>query len=299
MRQIIRENTFETNSSSMHSLVISKKAKPYSKFAKNLYYYNYDFELFDCCDTARFERHPFEVLSSPKDKLRYYIAHYVGYKKEKHRLKEVEDLVHELTGCPRKKIKLYYEETESWRSEKVVKSYGWAGINDTGEDVFTYIEKNNISLKEFILDPRYTVIVDGDEYQEFKKLFLKGIIDLDNIEYISSGKHFWMDDIKTFSLYYINMFDSDSFYNEFMEELEDYDNDFIKLIEIEDEDEEVNYKAMEIFVTALEAFKSLDHCKNVPVKLILKKHTEKDYEPIMKYVNTIEKFENSENNFTN
>lgn len=288
MKQLIRYSTFETNSSSMHSLVISKKAKPYSKIAKNLYYYNYDFELFGCCDTVRFERHPFEVLSSPKDKLRYYVAHYVGYKKETQRLKEVEDLVHELTGCSRKNIKLYYEETEPWRSGKVVKSYGWAGINDTGEDVFDYIEKNNISLKEFVLDPRYTVIVDGDEYQEFKKLFLKGIIDLDNIEYISSGKHFWIEDIKTFSLYYINMFDNDSFYNEFMEELEDYDNDFIKLIEIEDEDEKVNHKAMEIFATALEAFKNLDHCKNIPVKLILKNHNEKDYEPLMKFVNNIE-----------
>lgn len=289
MKQIIRENTFETNSSSMHSLVISKKARPYSNDAKNLYYYGDEFELFGCCDTQTFERHPFEVLSDPKDKLRYYVAHYVGFKKEKERLKEVEDLVHELTGCPKKKIKLYYEDIESWRSDKVVKAYGWAGINDTGEDVFNYIEKNNISLREFILDPRYTVIVDGDEYQEFKKLFLKGIIDLNNIEYISSGKHFWIDDIKTFSLYYINRFIEDSVYNEMMEELCDYNNEFIKFIEIEDEEEDINQSALITFASVLECFKNLTYGRNIPIKLVLKNHTEEDYKEILPFIDLVEK----------
>ena len=62
----------------------------------------------------------------------------------------MEELVHELTGCPKNKIKLYYEDIESWRSDKVVKSYGWAGVNDTGEDVFDYIEKNNIDVLDDI-----------------------------------------------------------------------------------------------------------------------------------------------------
>lgn len=281
MLQIVRQNTFETNSSSMHSLVITYKARPYTEDAKNLYYYGDEFELFGCCDTQTFERHPFEVLSEPKDKLRYYVAHYVGFKKQKERLKEVEDLVHELTGCPRKKIKLYYEDIESWRSNKVVKSYGWAGVNDTGEDVFDYIEKNNISLREFVLDPRYTVIVDGDEYQEFKKLFLKGIIDLDNIEYISSGKSFWLEDVKTFSLYYINRMVEEDAYNELMESISDYCNDYVKLIEIEDEDEDVVPGAMEIFATALEYIKLNS---SAPIKLYLKKHTLDVFKPILKFI---------------
>ena len=291
MKQLIRRDTFETNSSSMHSLVITKTARPYTNDEKHLYYYGHDFELFGCCDTHTFERHPFEVLSEPKDKLRYYVAHYVGFKNQTDRLKEVKELVHELTGCPKNKIKLYYEDIESWRSEKTVKAYGWAGINDTGEDVFEYIEKNNISLREFVLDPRYTVIVDGDEYQEFKKLFLKGIIDLDNIEYISSGKHFWIDDIKEISLYYINRFIEDSVYNEFMEELDDYNNEYIKLIQIVDEAyENVNMQALITFASALECFKNLSYGRNIPIKLVLKNHNEKDYEPILKFIDKIEKF---------
>jgi len=284
MKQLIRNSTFETNSSSMHSLVISKKVKPYSVSDKSLHYYGNDFELFGCCDTHSFGRTPFEVLSSPKDKLRYYVAHYVGFKKEKERLKEVEDLVYELTGCSREKIKLYCEEEYPWK-KKPEKSYGYAGINDTGEDVFDYIEKNNISLREFILDPRYTVIVDGDEYQEFKKLFKKGIIDLDNIDYISSGKHFWIDDIKTFSLYYINRFVNDDVYNEFMEEIDNYNNEFIKCIEIEDEEDvDINQSAMITFASVLECFKHLTYGRNIPIKLILKTHSLDHFKPILKYI---------------
>jgi hypothetical protein len=285
MKQLIRKNTFETNSSSMHSLVITKTAKPYTKWEKELDYYGDKFELFGCCDTYTFERHPFEVLSSPKDKLRYYVAHYVGWKQEMHRLDEVEDLVQELTGCSRFDIKLSREEY-SWKGE-LEESYGWAGINDTGEDVFDYIEKNNIPLKEFILDPRYTIIVDGDEYQEFKKLFTKGLIDINNIEYISSGKSFWLDNIKSFSLYYINRFIEDSVYNELMEELCDYNNEFIKCIEIHDEDEDIIYSAMITFASVLECFKNLSHGRNIPIKLVLKNHTKEDYKPLLKYINEI------------
>ena len=288
MKQLIRYDTFETNSSSMHSLVISKSAKPYTNYQKRLQYYDYDFELFGCCDTSTFERHPFEILSEPKDKLRYYVAHYVGYKGEKNRLKEVKDLVHELTGCPKNKIKLYQEEIESWRSEKITKSYGWAGVNDTGEDVFDYIEKNNIPLREFILDPRYTVIVDGDEYQEFKKLFDKGLMNMDNIEYISSGKSFWIDDVKSFSLYYINRFIDDDVYNDMMEEICDYNNEFIKCIEIHDEDEDIIQSALITFASVLECFKGLSYGRCIPIKLILRKHKEQDYKPILKFISEIE-----------
>ena len=288
MRQLIRKNTFETNSSSMHSLVITKSARPYTNDAKHLYYYGDDFELFGCCDTQIFERHPFEVLSEPKDKLRYYVAHYVGFKHQTEKLKEVEELVHELTGCPKNKIKLYYEDIESWRSDKVVKSYGWAGVNDTGEDVFDYIEKNNITLEEFVTDPRYTVIVDGDEYQEFKKMFLKGFIDLDNIEYISSGKDFWLDNVKHLSLYYINSL-NDEKYAELMSDIEDYTCDWVEKIEIVDEDYDepvgVNQLALPYLRSFLEVIRTAK--PNKYIELVLKSHTEDDFKQILGYVDEI------------
>ena len=288
MKQLIRENTFETNSSSMHSLVITKNAKPYTNWEKELYHCGDTFELYGCCDTYIFERHPFEVLSSPKDKLRYYVAHYIGFKGDKSKIKPVKELIHKLTGCDKKKIILTHEDLESWRSNKIVKSYGWAGVNDTGENVFDYIEKNKIPLEEFVLDPRYTVIVDGDEYQEFKKMFLKGFIDLDNIEYISSGKDFWLDNVKQLSLYYINLL-NDEKYAELMSDIEGYTCDWVEKIEIVDEDYDepmgVNQLALPYLCSFLEVIKTMK--PNKYIELVLKSHTEDDFKQILGYVDKI------------
>lgn len=290
MYQTIRSNTFETNSSSMHSLVITKTARPYSTYDKNFGVYNFKwgFELFDGWNDARFERFPFRVLASPKEKLQYYVAHYVGYKGQMEKLDLVTEFLSKHLNISKTTIKLSKTE-ESWNEDEPdVETHGWAGINDTGEDVFTYIEKNNIPLEEFLMNPRYTVIVDGDEYQEFSKMFLKGIINVDNIEYISSGKEFWLENVKSFSLYYINRFIDDKVYIDLMEELDDYNNEFIKCIEILDEDdEEINQSALITFASVLECFKHLSFGRNIPITLILKSHTEKDYEPILKYVSNI------------
>ena len=93
MKQIIRNSTFETNSSSMHSLVISKNARPYDSDDLKLHSFNdKEYELFGCCDRSTFERYPFEVLRTPKDKLRYYVAYYCGTKRDKNKIKEVKNL---------------------------------------------------------------------------------------------------------------------------------------------------------------------------------------------------------------
>lgn len=287
MKQFIRENVFETNSSSMHSLVISKKAKPYTEYDKKLEYWGNDFELFNGYDECCYERFPFRILDTPIEKLRYYVAHYVGYKKQMDKLDLVKEFVSKYLNIPYDKIKLSFE-VDKWNSDETEESYGWVGINDTGEDVFEYIEKNNIPLEEFILDPRYTFIVDGDEYQEFKKLFSKGLIDLDNIEYISSGKSFWLDDVKVFSIYYINRLVEDAEYNELIEYLSDYNNEYIKYIEIEDDyDVNINQESLKCFASGLEYFRTLEYGKNMLIKLNLKSHTEKDYELIVKYVDEI------------
>ena len=289
MKQIVRANTFETNSSSMHSLVVTKKSRPYSQWQKNLDTYNlaFGFELFDGWEDHRYERFPFKVLSSPKEKLKYYVAHYVGFKGEMDKLELVRDFVSKHLNISKDKITLH-KMVDSWDEEREeVESHGYAGLNDTGEDVFTYIEKNNIPLEEFILDPRYTVIVDGDEYQEFGKMFLKGLIDIDNIEYISSGKHFWLEDIKSFSLYYINRFINDDVYNDLMEDLEDYNNEFIKEIIIEDEDDPISQSALITFASVLECLRNLTYGRHLKITLELKNHCEKDYEPILKYINEI------------
>lgn len=191
MKQIIRQNTFETNSSSMHSLVISNNARPYTEDELVFGWTGQKevdiFEYFRDED-GMFERFPFQVLRTPRQKLAYYIAHYVGFKNDKSKIDEVINLIKKQTKLAKSKIKI----TTGSRYHK----YGWAGVNDTGEDPFDFAEKHNISLEDFILNPKYTIIIDGDEYQEFKELFNAGIIDVNYIEDISSGKDFWDPKVK-------------------------------------------------------------------------------------------------------
>ena len=189
MKQTVRNNTFETNSSSMHSLVVVRDPKPYN-YRDILSYDTDKFDLFWYEDGC-YERTPYRVLRNQKDKLRYYVAHYIGFLDKKELIPKVVNFIHEQTGIPKKKINIKTFDNYDDKYE----GYGYAGINDTGEDVFSYIERNNISMEEFVLNPKYVVIIDGDEYQEFKKLFESNILDANSFEYISSGSEFWNDSI--------------------------------------------------------------------------------------------------------
>lgn len=161
MKQIIRNNTFETNSSSMHSLVVTKQAKKYSRYDLNFGTYNdTEFDLFSF-DVPEMERAPFKVMRTPKDKLIYYIGWYIGLKKDYKKVSKVKKFLSKQLNIPINKINI------SLNSEYNKYKYPIVYPNDTGEDVFECLEKHKVSFEEFILDPRYTVIIDGDEYREF------------------------------------------------------------------------------------------------------------------------------------
>lgn len=223
----IRRNCFETNSSSMHSLVVSRIIKPYSKEELALGYSdwrkerNQDFDLWEWIEANDmiFERSPFQVLRTPVEKLRYYTAYTLGnYKKpKKSDIKKIEDFVMKQTGITnRKKIKLYKEDTEWYKPKKLRKNitYGAVYSNDTGEDPMHYVERKGITMEDLILNPKYTIVVDGDEIQYFKALFEAGIIDADNLEDISSGADFWNDSETSI---YLNWLDEDD-----IESLDDF-----------------------------------------------------------------------------
>lgn len=191
MKQIIRNQTFETNSSSMHSLVVVKDPKPYTADELNFDNYRQDeFDLFEY-DEGYYERYPFKVLRTPRDKMKYYVAKYIGISENKEEIKKVKDFLSEQLGIKKSKIKITTADGEESYGYK----YGYVKENDTGENPFVYIEKNKIPMEEFILNPKYVIIVDGDEYQEFRKLFESNILDANNFEYISSGVSFWNQDI--------------------------------------------------------------------------------------------------------
>ena len=197
MKQTIRLNTFETNSSSMHSLVISKDPKPYTISEMQLDHYQgeKDYKLFRY-ENGIYERYPFQVLRTPKDKLKYWVAKYIGTENRKELIPEVKEFIHNQTNVKLNRIDL--------KTDDVDYPYGYASSNDTGEDVENYIKTHNISMEGFIMNPKYVIIIDGDEYQEFKKLFQSNIINSSTVEDISSGLSFWNEDINKINLKYLN-----------------------------------------------------------------------------------------------
>lgn len=303
MKQFIRNNTFETNSSSMHSLVISKESQLYTKDDLNLRYdveYSLKYEngmfyLSTREDDMKFGRFPFSVLKDPIEKLRYYVAYYIGTKGDKSKIRTVKRFISKLLNIPYNKIDITsYNYRCDWCEfeyhSKYCK-YGYVEHNDTGESVFEYIERNNIKLKDFVFNPNIIVVVDGDEYQEFKKLFQCGIIDTNNLQDISSGKYFW--DSK--SLKYTMFFLSDINNKRFEEELEDLKlllkNNWYKYLIIEDFDnwdvetcnkdiKSVNFKNI---------IKVLKLAKDKGLELILELDTSSkdDYNEILSYFSKI------------
>ncbi len=58
--------------------------------------------------------------------------------------------------------------------------YGFGGVD---EDILSsFLEKENISITEFLKNKRYIVVVDGDEYCIYKRMKESGLIDINAIE---------------------------------------------------------------------------------------------------------------------
>ena len=228
----IRKSCFETNSSSMHSLAIWKKVKPYDDYYLSLgTKYDRDkengtFELLEhCYDASNYEFHrcPYQQLTTPIEKLRYVVGFYIScrypesedittkcidrepeyYFTNKEVESELLRLIEKYTGY--KKVH-WYKETESCRLNDIGErewytEQEWPSTsctNDSGEDVMHFVERKGITLEDLIFKPNYTIQVDGDEYQEFKDMFDFNSINVDNIEDISSGIDFWIDNIFIF-----------------------------------------------------------------------------------------------------
>ena len=173
----IRCNTFETNSSSSHSLVIRKDNTFYED--ESVHYTKEEIQdelswlLSDdkntygksWCDWY-YGRAPFRILTTFRDKLSYAYAN-CYYDKDK---------VKELLDVMRKYI-------------PEIKKFG--DVEDVGVDeqwLAGWLEKYNLSLEEFLTNRKYIVICDGDEYNIWMDMVDTGIIDLNAAENIKTSK---------------------------------------------------------------------------------------------------------------
>lgn len=177
MRRQIRRNVFETNSSSMHSLVILKDDRLLTEDElTDKMYIDKDgtWEIWD--KDLYFGRTPFQCLATFESKVRYAIASLCCWRSDeekKYIFEKIKAIVFEaIPEC--KDVKLPIDNY----SEKGKIVYG-----SVDEDILSgFLEKNNVELKDFLLNRKYVVVVDGDEYCIYDNLKKIGIINKDNIE---------------------------------------------------------------------------------------------------------------------
>lgn len=188
MKRVIRRGVFETNSSSMHSIVITRRDGFTSENQKEDYFYAscYKGKLrIWSIDDLTFDRYPFKTLTTAEEKLCYAIANKIPPLGEF----GVEDSDNETLQQEVKKFDRL--------ASVIFESHGCTGIEyptDFGGGLFyghvdgqsytlfdRFLEDENISVKEFICNPKYVVVIDGDEYRIFDKMKDAGLIDHNNI----------------------------------------------------------------------------------------------------------------------
>lgn len=174
MRQI-RNGVFETNSSSMHSLVIKKNGGYYTneEINEDLWLSKGIWEIWSD-EKISFGRYPFKCLATFEGKVRYAIGSLCGDRVDcEERFKEIENIVTEVVlGCTGIKLP-----TRRYSMSGEL-SYGYVD-----EDILTpFLNDEGISLKEFLTNKKYVVIVDGDEYCIWNSMKEAGIINMDEIE---------------------------------------------------------------------------------------------------------------------
>lgn len=189
----IRANCFETNSSSSHSLIITKgdagHYTPEEAFGE-LYWMNDDGTWSPSGDDMYFGRSPFKVLNSFKDKLCYAYAcaptrrgkmkksGYEGYWREYYK---VTNVVRKFLG-------------DKFEFNGIEPNYRrWNSIGTDDCLLPKWLNDANITLIEFLTNKNIFVICDGDEYCVWTDMKKFGLINMDNIKLALPEKEWWED----------------------------------------------------------------------------------------------------------
>ena len=175
----IRDNTFETNSSSSHSLIITDFDGKYTpeEMMKGIYLWE-DKETRMYESNLEFYRSPFSLLATFESKSRYAIASSQG-----HLADEVEKIWHKY--IPNFNGFKFDMETEEYDYDKKE----WVDLEEPkpiygGTDDYQiegWLKSYNVSLEDFLTMRRYMVVCDGDEYREWYHILDSGLVDKSHI----------------------------------------------------------------------------------------------------------------------
>lgn len=165
----IRNSVFETNSSSSHSIVVTKGEQFHDQVDPR-YHVDDNGELkFWYSDDLEFGRSPFDVLCDWYGRLRYAIASF-----GKDGLSEIE------AACKRHLIGFdHFSFGKNYDDED---DMGYVDHESSGLLSRT-LRQHNISLDDFIFNDKYIVFIDGDEYCVFDRLRHSVLFNEDSIDY--------------------------------------------------------------------------------------------------------------------
>jgi hypothetical protein len=188
MKQV-RLNTFETNSSSSHSFVITDFEGRYSQEEiMNHVYLSKDGKVIMWESRLEFGRSPFDFLNTFESKTRYAIASSNGR------------LVPQIVEVWKKYVPRfsYFEFDEKYRvwDEKKQEYVDTDEDNPVYEYGYTddsmieaWLKKYNVSVEDFLTMKRYIIVVDGDEYLIKDKIFNSGLMDTSHIIHDSYAEY--------------------------------------------------------------------------------------------------------------
>lgn len=164
----IRKGVFETNSSSSHSIVITKENKPITEMVE--YKYLTDEGKMHLWESElSFGRTPFAILSDWQDRLCYAIA-----AKHDSLMNEIEDLCYaHIAGFTGFKF-----DKSNWGD-----GYEYGYVDHQSYGLLDELLKKT-TLEDFIFNDKYIVIIDGDEYNVFETLMETPLYNDENVEKI-------------------------------------------------------------------------------------------------------------------
>lgn len=175
----IRDNTFETNSSSSHSLIITDFDGKYTpeEMMKGIYLWDGNRDrMYE--SNLEFYRSPFSLLATFESKSRYAIASSAGRLAD-----EVEKIWHKyIPNFNGFKFDMKTEEYDYDKKE-------WVDLDEPkpiygGTDDYQiegWLKSYNVNLEDFLTMRRYMVVCDGDEYREWYHILDSGLMDKSHI----------------------------------------------------------------------------------------------------------------------
>lgn len=180
-----RHGVFETNSSSSHSIIVSSKDDYYTKEEIERYidrsYKDEGLVKFWNDDELTFRRYPFDILTTFEDKLRYVIASYSWDDKIPEEVYEVcREVIEGFKGFEFPEVFDHWDEDGNY----VKVEYRGDVDHQSCELLKSFLLKYKITLRDFLLNKRYVVIIDGDEYNTRYKLLNLDFIDYSKIDMI-------------------------------------------------------------------------------------------------------------------